>query len=198
MTDDVARWIGGLAAIFLVVSSLISRRIPMRETVKMILAWLAIFSVVFVLFLFQDEARAVWQRATAELGGTRGQVSGNVLRVRKSEDGHFWVRASINGKPADFLIDSGATTTMLTPRTAANAGIEASSGFPVMVETANGIVEKRRAQIAILAVGPIQQRDAAVLIGADEMGTTNLLGMNFLSSLKQWRVEGATLILEPY
>jgi aspartyl protease family protein len=29
------------------------------------------------------------------------------------------------------------------------------------------------------------------------LGDTNLLGMNFLSSLESWRVEGRTLVLEP-
>jgi aspartyl protease family protein len=197
MTDDVAQWIWGIAALVLVGSSLVARRLPIGQTVKMALAWVAIFGGVFVLFLFRDEGRAVWNRATSELSGKSGQTIGNSLRIRKSEDGHFWVRANVNGKPVEFLIDSGATVTTMTPQSAASAGVEPTGGFPVMVETANGTVEAQRARIDTLAVGPITQSDAAAQIGSAAMGDTNLLGMSFLSSLKSWRVEGDTLILEP-
>jgi aspartyl protease family protein len=197
MTDDVAQWIWGIAALVLVGSSLVARRLPIGQTVKMVLAWVAIFGGVFVLFLFRDEGRNVWNRATAELSGNNGQTVGKSLRIRKSEDGHFWVRANVNGKPVEFLIDSGATVTTITPQIAAAAGVAPSGGFPVMVETANGTVEAQRARIETLNVGPITQSGAAAQIGSENMGETNLLGMSFLSSLKSWRVEGDTLILEP-
>lgn len=197
MTDDTAQWIWGIGALALVGSSLLARRIPMGQSIKMALSWLAIFAVAFVLFLFRDEGRVVWARATAELSGNAGQTVGGVLRVQKSDDGHFWVRADVNGKPVEFLIDSGATTTTLTRQAAAQSGVQSLGGFPVMVETANGTVEAQRARITTLNVGPIKQNDAAVLIGGNAMGDTNLLGMSFLSSLKSWRVEGPTLILEP-
>ena len=197
MTDDAAQWIWGIGALVLVGSSLLARRPPIGQSIKMALAWIAIFGAAFVLFLFRDEGRAVWARATAELSGNAGQTVGKTLRIKKSDDGHFWVRASVNGKPVQFLIDSGATTTTLTREAAADAGIESAGGFPVMVETANGTVEAQRARMARLDVGPIAQQDAPALIGGGDMGDTNLLGMSFLSSLKSWRVEGATLVLEP-
>ena len=195
MTDDIAQWIWGIGALALVGSSLVARRLPIGQTVKMALAWLAIFAAVFVLFLFRDEGRAVWNRATNELSGTAPVVVGQSVRIKKSDDGHFHVRASVNGKPIEFLIDSGATTTTLSAAAAANAGVEPSGGFAVMVRTANGTVEAQRAEIASLTIGPITQANAPALIGGGEMGDTNLLGMSFLSSLKSWRVEEGQLVL---
>lgn len=197
MTDDLARWIWGIGALVLVGSSLISRRLPIGQALKMTLAWVAIFSVVFVLFLFRNEGRAVWSRAATELSGNAGQTVGDTLRIKKSDDGHFWIRANVNGKPLEFLIDSGATVTTLTPKAADVAGVESQGAFPVLVETANGTVEAHRAEIESLILGPITQNYAPAQIGGDGMGDTNLLGMSFLSSLKSWRVEGDTLILEP-
>ncbi len=197
MTDDVAQWIWGVGALVLVGSSLVARRMPIGQSIKMALAWIAIFGGAFVLFLFRDEGRAVWTRATAELSGNSGQTVGNTLRIKKSEDGHFWVSATVNGTSTKFLVDSGATVTTLTPQSATDAGVEPQGAFPVMVETANGTVEARRARIETLAVGPITQNDAAAQIGGPGMGDTNLLGMSFLSSLKSWRVEGDSLILQP-
>jgi aspartyl protease family protein len=197
MTDTMAQWLWGIGALVLVGSSLVARRLPVAQTLKMILLWVAIFGFAFVLFLFRDEGRAIWQRAKADVGGNAAQVSGSTIRIRKSDDGHFWVRASVNGKPVNFLIDSGATTTTLSRTSASAANVEPSGGFPVMVETANGTVEAQRARIAMLVVGSIRQQNAPAHIGDKGLGETNLLGMSFLSSLKSWRVEGSTLILEP-
>jgi aspartyl protease family protein len=195
--DEGISLVWGIGALVLVVSSLAARQLPIGKTIKMVLAWIAIFGGMFVLFLFKDEGRVVWDRATAELSGNAGQIEGTTLRIPREEDGHYWVRANVNGTPVRFMVDSGATTTTLSPAAARTSKIEPSGGFPVLVETANGTVEVQRARIKTLAVGNIVQRDAAVLIGSEGLGDTNLLGMSFLSALKSWRVEGSTLILEP-
>jgi aspartyl protease family protein len=195
--DDSISAIWGVGALVFVISSLVAQRLPIGKVLKMVLAWIAIFGLTFVLFLFKDEGRAVWQRATVELSGDSGQLDGTTLCLKRQDDGHYWVRASVNGTPVRFMIDSGATTTTISQASAEAADIKPSAGFPVLVETANGAVELQRAEIDALNVGGIVQRNAKILIGSEGLGETNLLGMSFLSSLKSWRVEGGTLILEP-
>ena len=63
-----------------------------------------------------------------------------------------------------------------------------------MVQTANGIVTVQRGRASSLKVGNIERRDVAVHI-SDSFGDTNVIGMNFLSSLRSWSVEGRTLVL---
>ncbi len=196
--DDGISFVWGIGALVLVISSLVAQKMPIGKAIKMALMWVAIFGGFFVLFLFKDEGREVWRRATAEISGDAGQVEGTTLRLKREEDGHYWVRASVNGTPVRFMIDSGATTTTISQASAQAAGLQPAAGFPVLVDTANGTVELQRAEIEILAVGNIVQRNAKVLIGSEGLGDTNLLGMSFLSMLKSWRVEGTTLILEPY
>ena len=119
------------------------------------------------------------------------------MRIQMSEDGHFWVDAQVNGRGVRFMIDSGATTTAMSRSAAVAAGIAIDeSGFPVSISTANGTVEARRARMERLALGSIQADDLAVVV-AEEFGDTNVLGMNFLSQLESWRVEGRFLILQP-
>jgi aspartyl protease family protein len=194
--DDSISFVWGIGALVLVISSLVAQKLPIGKAIKMALMWIAIFGGFFVLFLFKDEGREVWRRTTAEISGDAGQIEGTTLRLKREEDGHYWVRATVNGTPVRFMIDSGATTTTLSQASAQAAGLKPSAGFPVLVDTANGTVELQRAEIETLAVGTIVQRDAKVLIGSEGLGDTNLLGMSFLSTLKSWRVEGATLILE--
>jgi aspartyl protease family protein len=65
-----------------------------------------------------------------------------------------------------------------------------------MVRTANGVVPVQRARAALLEVGTIKRRNLAVHM-SDAFGPMNVLGMNFLSSLSGWGVEGQYLILRP-
>ena len=65
-----------------------------------------------------------------------------------------------------------------------------------MIETANGMVRARSGRVASLAVGPLRTSDLGVVI-SPQFDDLDVLGMNFLSRLKSWRVEDRVLVLEP-
>ncbi|HYI63654.1 MAG TPA: TIGR02281 family clan AA aspartic protease [Allosphingosinicella sp.] len=181
----------------LVGSGLAIRRAPIGQTLKMALAWVLIFGIAFAVFTLREEFGALGRRMLAELSGEAAQqTKGGELRIRRSDDGHFWVDAELNGRPARFLVDSGATVTTITEETAESSGIAPSGGFGVMVNTANGPVMVARGRAGRLKVGPIAREDIAVHISAT-LGDTNVIGMNFLSTLSGWGVEGRTLVLRP-
>ncbi len=199
MTEDQnINLVFAIGALVLVASALFSRRIGFGEIVRTALAWVAIFALFIVGFSYKTEILAVWNRVSGELTGSSDQmVAGETLRIRQSVDGHFWIDAKVNALPVRFLVDSGATTTAMTLRTAQAAGIDISSSpFPVILTTANGSVEAKRGTIQSLQIGPMTARDLPVVV-AEEFGDSNVIGMNFLSELKSWRVEGGEMILEP-
>lgn len=124
-------------------------------------------------------------------------LRGGETRVPLGEDGHYWVDASVNGTPQRFLIDTGATYTTLSSEVAQDAMVEPNAGAGrVNLHTANGDTPAKMAQIDSLEVGSIHAADMTTII-APAIGTTNVLGMNFLSSLEGWRVEGKVMILTP-
>lgn len=195
--DQTAQLLATSMMLVLVGSSLMSRRLPLGQVARMVAGWVLIFAAVLVGYSYRGELQQVAQRVTGDLRGDHGQTVGGTLRVLMAEDGHFWVRAQVNSTPVRFLIDSGATTTALSRDAAAAAGLVVDdSGFPVTIETANGMVEARRAEIETLSLGPITSRNLAAVV-APAFGNTNVLGMNFLSSLASWRVEGQTMVLQP-
>lgn len=124
------------------------------------------------------------------------QVEGGETRIRMSPDGHFWVRADIDGVERRMLVDSGATVTALAEDTAAEARLRERAGMPVLLNTANGTVPARTATVETLRLGNIKAGNLTVVV-SPAFGRTNVIGMNFLSRLKSWRVEGRTLILVP-
>lgn len=192
--DQAVNFIYLLGCLVLVVSALMVRRLPLAQGLKMFVGWVLIFGAAFVIFTLKDEFLALGSRLMMEVrGGTVAEAPGEV-RIRQAADGHFWVDAELNGQPARFLVDSGATTTSISSAAAERAGIARSGGMGVLVQTANGMVMVQRGRAASLKVGNIERSDVAVHI-SDSFGDTNVIGMNFLSSLTSWSVEGRTLVL---
>lgn len=133
-----------------------------------------------------------------QLGMPEQAVSGSETRIRMARDGHFWITAEVNGVPRRFLVDTGATLTAVAPNTAERTGIEPEAlRPPVMLKTANGTSQAQLATIEELRIGNVVARGLDTVI-APGIGETNVLGMNFLSRLASWRVEGRTLILVPH
>lgn len=194
MSDDQAPNLLYLVmlAVF-VASSLFAMRLPIGKALKMAAAWVAIFAVGFALFSFRSEFMAIGQRLKSEAVGTPIQV-GEELRIPMADDGHFWVDASVNGHNSTFLVDSGASVTTISRETADVAGIETGMRI-ALVETANGTVQMRKARAQSFSVGSIRRDDFPVQV--NDHDRSNVLGMNFLSSLSGWRVEGNYLVLQP-
>lgn len=194
--NDSIQLIWSVGALILVGSGLIARRLPIGQTFKLVAVWIAIFAGALLLVSYRGAIIAAWHRIVGELVG--GQTVGNALRIPMSDDGHFWVNASVNGVSQRFLIDSGATTTALSTALVRNAGVEIDTGaMPQLLSTANGEVQAQPGRVAAFTVGPIRSHDLRIVTAA-AFGDTNVIGMNFLSTLKAWRVEGQTLVLEPW
>lgn len=195
--DQTAEFIYLVAILIFVASAFMVRRVPIGKGLQMFAGWVIIFLAAFVAFTLKDDivgfANQVLDERRAESSGV--QV-GEELQIKQSLDGHYWVDGKLNGEDVRFLIDSGATTTSISGRTARLAGIEPRGGIPAVVQTANGIVAVQRGRAEELKVGHIVRKDLAVHI-SDGFGDTNVLGMNFLSSLSGWGVERNRLILKP-
>lgn len=136
--------------------------------------------------------------ALPQLGIERQSVAGGETRVPMQPDGHFWISATVNGVKRDFLVDTGATLTAISPATAQEAGLKANPlNRSVLMRTANGTVEAQLAVIDELRMGNVVAREIDAVV-APGLGDANVIGMNLLSRLSSWRVEGKTLILVPH
>jgi aspartyl protease family protein len=195
VTNDTM--LGGLyllMAVMLILGTLISRREPIAKLATMLLAWVAIFAAGFVLFTFRDNFGWVAQRLKAEAIGAPVE-QGRETRIPMAIDGHFWVEGEVNGQKVKFLVDSGATMTTIDRETATRAGVPVSARADQYVRTGNGVIRVASGRAADLQIGGIMRHDVGVQIADND--DLNVLGMNFLSSLSRWSVEGRWLILVP-
>lgn len=171
--------------------ALIARRQPVKPMLKMALAWVAIFAVGLLIASQRDRLSGL-----ATLFADQ-QVTGGETRIRIAEDGHFWANVDLDGVGRRMLVDSGATTTALSSATANAAGLDADeSPFPVIIDTANGRVAAHTAIVKRVTIGSVIATDLGI-VTSPAFGDTDVIGMNFLSRLESWRVEGSTLILTP-
>ena len=193
MSDgDAPRVLYLILCIVLVASSLVGLRLPMAKAAKMVLAWVAIFGVFFMIFAFRSEFSTLGQRLRAEATGAPVD-DGAEIRVPIADDGHFWIGGRVNDAQVRFLVDSGASTTTISQEAARKAGVlPRDSGY---ISTANGTAQVGRGYADRLQLGSIERLDFPLLINPHD--DTSVLGMNFLSSLKGWRVEGNYLVLRP-
>ncbi len=174
------------------------QRIPVVGRIIRFAISLALFAFLIFILLQQAPYQPELSRLTSSLGLDDQKVAGKELRVKMAPDGHFWAIASINGVKARMLIDSGATITALSEETARAAKIDKGSTLTrVVLHTANGVATAETGSIDELRVGNIAARNLKI-VTAPGLGGLNVLGMNFLSKLQSWRVEGQTLILVPH
>ena len=126
--------------------------------------------------------------AVPQIGLPSQVVEGGETRITLGGDGHFWLRAKVNGVEANFLVDTGATLTAVSQDVADDAGLEPRrGGIPVRIQTANGAVGAEITSIDRLSFGNVDASGIDAII-APTLGDTNVIGMNVLSRLASWGV----------
>ncbi|NNC47966.1 MAG: TIGR02281 family clan AA aspartic protease [Sphingomonas sp.] len=194
MSSNAPEWVMLIILVGFLVFLMSRSGEPIGKLAKMALAWVGIFALFFVVFTFRDDFSYVAQRVSTEISG-QPVIQGDTLRVPKAIDGHFYLEADVNGATIEFMVDSGATVTTLGQSAAREAGLQINGQPNVIVQTANGTVGMYSTRARDFDVGPIERNNMRVHVA--ERDDLNVIGMNWLSSLDSWRVEGDWLILQP-
>ena len=186
-----------VAILALVSSSLLFvRQVKVKETIRNILMWLGVGAVLLLGFSYQEELTGVAQRVRADLiPGTPLQTSADELVISASEGGGFHANGTVNGTPVRFLVDTGASSIVLSPADAKRLGIDLDSlVFNRAYETANGIGYGAGAVVDELTLGHIRLTNVPVSINQAPM-RSSLLGMTFLNRMKSFNISGRKLVL---
>jgi aspartyl protease family protein len=191
--------IAALAAMVVgVIGSLVFRRVPALGRVLRSVSTLGLMGILVLVVLQLSRLDPRFEMAVPQLGLPQQVVEGRETRVPLAPDGHFWLRAKVNGVPVNFLVDTGATLTAVSAETAERVGLQPrEAGIPIRMQTANGAVAAQLTTIDDLSFGNVAAHGLDAII-APGLGPTNVIGMNLLSRLSSWRVEGNTMILVPH
>lgn len=163
--------------------------------------WLAIFAVLAVGYTYRFELHAVAYRVLAELAPGYAvpfaRDGGPAVEVARARDGDFNVRVSINGNRIPMLVDTGASSVVLTPEDALAVGLPIEFlSYDIPIDTANG---RGRAAAVVLdridIAGSIEERDVPALVSSPGTLRHSLLGMSFLSRLASFEIRGEKLVM---
>jgi aspartyl protease family protein len=161
--------------------------------------WMLAILALVAVYQYRYELQDFASRITAGLvPGSPLSVGddGNTVMLEKLANGHFGARGAVNGKPVDFIIDTGASATVLTPADARAAGFDtATLSFTVPVQTANGMAKAAVAVADTVSVGTISRARVPVFIVGPGQLDQSLLGMNFIGTLSGFDVRGDRMIL---
>ncbi|MFT4279207.1 MAG: TIGR02281 family clan AA aspartic protease [Rhodopseudomonas sp.] len=122
-----------------------------------------------------------------------------MVDIPRGTGGEFTALAKVNGINAPMVIDTGATSVVLTYETAKAAGLPLELlTFNVELETAGGHTRAARLSLDSLAIGKLVERSVPALVVPRGQMKTNLLGMSFLDRLESWEVRADQLRLRGY
>lgn len=174
----------------------LSPRVSLGETARNLAIWVGVTAVLVLGFSFRGELQFVWQRVRSEFVPSYPMPgASNEMVLAESANGHFRVIGSVNGMEVNFLIDTGASETVLTPSDAARLGINIESlDYTRVYQTANGLGYGAPLDLDTLSIGPLVFYDFPASVNQTEM-SSSLLGMSFLRRLESFEVRDRRLYL---
>jgi len=168
----------------------------MWQNIKYLGIWSVIFLLALVGYSYRHDLSGITNRVMGELFPGKGyQTSQHSMSFPVSSDGHFHIRAQLNGIPVSFLVDTGASHIMLSLGDAEKVGIRMDTlTFDRIYATANGKVPGALARIADFRIGEIHLQGVNVSINKAAM-QSSLLGMSFFKRLERYEVRNDILTL---
>ena len=116
--------------------------------------------------------------------------------MARSNGGEFAVSAEINGARVAMVLDTGASSVVLTRDDAKAAGLPLEVlNYSVNIDTANGRTRAAPVTLDRVAIGTLVEHSVEALVAQPGQLKTSLLGMSFLNRLQSWEVRGDRLLL---
>jgi aspartyl protease family protein len=164
------------------------------KAIEALLFWAVLGLLLVVGYSYRFELHDVADRVIAEI--VPGYVASHGLNVEvvRGRGGDFAVAARVNGARVPMVLDTGASSVVLTQETAKAAGLPIEVlNYTVPVDTANGRTRAAPVTLDRIDVGSLDERAVPALVAQPGELKHNLLGMSFLNRLESWEVRGDSL-----
>ena len=132
--------------------------------------------------------RQIMRIGAAPVSVGKAALPGAGTRVVLSADGagHFITQGSINNRPVQFIVDTGATTIGIGLADADRLGLKYREGRPVQVGTANGVARGWQLRLASVRINDIEVFDVEAIVTPISLPYV-LLGNSFLTRFQMTR-----------
>jgi aspartyl protease family protein len=185
--------------VFLGAGALVMFRERFAQALTAAVLWVVLALMLVVGYSYRFELRDVADRVLAELMPGHVISHGRSVEVARAANGDFGVIAQINGARIAMILDTGASTIVLTREDAKAAGLPLEVlTYTANIDTANGRTRAAPVTLDRIAVGGLVERSIEALVAQPGQLKTSLLGMSFLNRLQSWEVRGDRLLLHGY
>jgi len=185
--------------VFLGAAVLTMFRERFTQTITAALLWVVVGLVLVIGYSYRFELGNVADRVMAELIPGHVISHGRTVEVARTNSGDFDISARVNGVHVPMVLDTGASSVVLTQQDAKAIGLPLEVlNYTVSIDTANGRTRAAQVTLDRLAVGGLEERSVEALIVQPGQLRTSLLGMSFLNRLQSWQVSGDRLIMHGY
>ena len=166
----------------------------LSEALQAALFWVVLGLLLAVAYTFRGDLREIGERVLADLIPGRPVQIGRAVEIARGRGGEFLVGTQVNGARIAMVLDSGASSVVLTPEAAKAAGVPLELlSYSVTIETANGRARAAAVTLDRVAVGSIVERSVPALVAQPGQLRVSLLGMSFLNRLASWEVRNDRL-----
>jgi aspartyl protease family protein len=199
-TQDFGSLVYQLALlVFLAGSVMMLFRERFTQAVTAALLWVVVGLVLVVGYSYRFELHDVADRVLAEVMPGHVISRGRSVEVARANTGDFAITAQINGARVAMVLDTGASSVVLTRDDAKAAGLPLEVlNYTVNIDTANGRTRAAPVTLDRVAIGGLVERSVGALVAQPGQLRTSLLGMSFLNRLQSWQVSGDRLQLHGY
>jgi len=188
-----------LILVFLGAALLTMFRERFTQAIFAALLWVVVGLLLVIGYSYRFELSDVADRVLAELIPGHVISHGRSVEVARTSAGDFDLTAQINGARLPMVLDTGASSVVLTHDDAKAAGLPLEVlNYTVNIDTANGRTRAAPVTIDRIAIGGLEERSVEALVMQPGQLRTSLLGMSFLNRLQSWQVNGDRLILRGY
>jgi len=175
---------------------LLGGQIGLSTAVRSIIAWVGIALLLILGYSYRDDFSRMYHRVAGELSPGATTTGPDRVRISAAQDGHFYVDARINGKPVRLLVDTGATSTVLSQPAARAAGIDPGGlSYNIQVRTANGIVRAAVVLLDSFAIGNATLRNERVLVTERTGREMSVMGVRTLNRFNGYSVRNGVLTI---
>ena len=177
------------------VGILAGRRGDLGQILRNLAIWLVIIMTLVAAYLYRYDLQVFGARLSAGLlPGSAVEVStsngATEVIVHRGMGGHFETPVSIDGERVSMLVDTGASTVVLSYEDASRIGLDPRQlAYTITVQTANGRATAAPVRLQEMAIGPIVRRNVRALVTEEGRLDQSLLGMSFLSTLGSLQIE---------
>lgn len=195
--------IGATLAAFIGTSVIAGYRGSLGSLARTVGVWTILAASFAGGYVYKKEVAEFAHRITAELIPPPEaqiveprQAGEKAVRIKRRADGHFVVRAKAGSGSINALVDTGASTVVLSAADARTIGLDPDKlTYSVPVQTANGVAYAAAVRLSQVSIGNIRLDGVDALVARPNALKESLLGISFLRRLRSYEFSGDFLTL---